>query len=309
MSQARIDMTPETVASRRAAIYAVSSLIVINFVVYLPILRAMVHHWRIDPDYSHGFLIVPLAIYFAYERKYDLEDAQISGSWWGVGLLLIGLALLAFGQLGSLLTPLRAGFVFTLMGLVLLLLGQAVFRILAFPMSFLLLMVPLPESLVNVVAFPLQLIAAKWAVWALQALSMPVLLEGNIIHLASGDLFVAEACSGLRSLMALLTLGVVFAHFFRRDHPVQQIFLVASTIPIAIFVNAIRVALTGLLANSYGFEVAGGFIHDFQGLITFSIAFVLLLGEAKLLGRLFGGDAIAGRRVAASAKGNGKVKE
>jgi exosortase len=205
--------------------------------------------------------------------------------------LLVGLALLTFGQLGSLLTPLRAGFVFSLMGLVLLLLGPAVFRILLFPMSFLLLMVPLPESLVNVVAFPLQLIAAKWAVMAMHMLSIPVLLEGNIIHLASGDLFVAEACSGLRSLMALLTLGVVFAHFFRRGHLIQQIFLVASTIPIAIFVNAIRVAVTGLLANAYGFDAAGGFVHDFQGLITFSIAFVLLLGEARILARLFGGDA------------------
>jgi exosortase len=303
MSNVQIAATAPELGSRRAGIAAVSILIALNFLVYLPILRAMVHHWRIDPDYSHGFLIVPLALYFAYERKYDIEDAPIEGSWWGVGLLMVGLAFLAFGQLGSLLTPLRAGFVFTLMGLVLLLLGREVFRILTFPMAFLLLMVPLPESLVNVVAFPLQLIAAKWAVWALQGLSIPVLLEGNIIHLASGDLFVAEACSGLRSLMALLTLGVVFAHFFRRGHLIQQIFLVASTIPIAIFVNAIRVALTGLLANAYGFEAAGGFIHDFQGLITFSIAFVMLLAEAKLLGRLFGGDSIGARPAVVVTKG------
>lgn len=307
MSDTPISSTTPAFGSRRVAISAVSVLIGFSFLVYLPILRAMVHHWRIDPDYSHGFLIVPLALYFAYERKYDIEDAPIGGSWWGVGFLLLGLTLLTFGQLGSLLTPLRAGFVFTLMGLVLLLLGKAVFRILAFPMAFLLLMVPLPESLVNVVAFPLQLIAAKWAVWALQGLSIPVLLEGNIIHLASGDLFVAEACSGLRSLMALLTLGVVFAHFFRRDHLIQQIFLVGSTIPIAIFVNAVRVALTGLLANSYGFELAGGFIHDFQGLITFSIAFAMLLAEATLLGRLFGGNAIGARAIAVVTKG--KVEE
>lgn len=299
-------MTQESVAntsvpaSRRVAAYLVFGLIGATLVVYFPILRAMVHHWRIDPDYSHGFLIVPLALYFAYERKYDLEEAPIAGSWWGVIPLLIGLALLSFGQLGSLLTPLRAGFVFTLMGLVLLILGWAVFRILLFPLSFLLLMVPLPESLVNVVAFPLQLIAAKWAVAALHMLSIPVLLEGNIIHLASGDLFVADACSGLRSLMALLTLGVVFAHFFRRGHLVQQLILVVSAIPIAIFVNAIRVALTGLLAHAYGFDAAGGFIHDFQGLITFSIAFLLLLGEAKILAKMFGGETTAARGKVAS---------
>ena len=254
--------------------------------IYWPILDAMVHHWSIDPDYSHGFLIVPLALYFAYERKYDLKKAPISGSWWGLVLLVAGLSLLSVGQLGSLLTPLRAGFVFSLMGFVLLMLGWSVFRILLFPMSFLLLMVPLPQSLVNTIAFPLQLVAAQWAVGSLQLIGMPVLLEGNIIHLPQGELFVAEACSGLRSLMALLTLGIVFAHFFRRGKPLEQILLVASTIPIAIFVNAFRVALTAYLAYSYGFDAAGGFIHEFQGLITFSLAFFMLLGEASLIDRL-----------------------
>ena len=101
-----------------------------------------------------------------------------------------------------------------------------------------------------------------------------------------GDLFVAEACSGLRSLMALLTLGVVFAHFFRRGLPVQQVVLVLSTIPIAILVNAMRVALSGFLAHYYGQEAAGGFIHEFQGMITFSVAFFLLLGLARLFDQL-----------------------
>jgi exosortase len=245
----------------------------------------MVEHWRIVPDYSHGFLIVPLAVIFAYEKKFHLAAASLRGSWWGAGLLAFGLLLLAIGQLGSLLAPLRAGYVFGVMGFVLLLLGWEVFMLLLFPLSFLLLMVPLPQSLVNVVAFPLQLIAAEWAVSILHMIGIPVLLEGNIIHLAGGDLFVAEACSGLRSLMALLTLGVVFAHFFRRESLFQQIVLVASTIPIAIMVNALRVALTGVLAHEYGQTTATGFIHEFQGLITFSIAFFLLLAESKFLRR------------------------
>lgn len=290
----------EPVASRRTVVWVFVALVTAVTVVYLPILRAMMIHWRVDPDYSHGFFVLPLALFFAYEKKYQLEAAPISGSWSGVLLLAFGLALLALGQLGSLLTPLRAGFIVTLMGLVLLLLGWPIFRILLFPLCFLLLMVPLPRSLVNVIAFPLQLIAAEAAVWFLQLLALPVNLEGNIIHLASGDLFVAEACSGLRSLMALLTLGIVFAHFFRRGRIVQQVVLVASTIPIAIFVNAVRVALTGFLAHSYGQTVASGFIHDFQGLITFSIAFVLLLGEAKLLGIVFGIEPVAGQAPARS---------
>jgi exosortase len=275
-----------TFESPKALTYQAIGVVALIGLVYMPILQAMVNHWKIDPDYSHGFLIVPLSLYFAYEKKYELEAATIKGSWWGLAPLLLGLGILAFGQLGSLLTPLRASFVFSLMGIVLLILGKEVFKILLFPGAFLLLMVPLPQSLVNVIAFPLQLIAAQWAVSSLQMLGIPVLLEGNIIHMAGGDLFVAEACSGLRSLMALLTLGVVFAHFFRRGQPIQQVILVVSTIPIAIFVNAIRVAITGFLAHHWGQDAAGGVIHEFQGMITFSIAFVLLLGEAKLLEQL-----------------------
>ena len=198
-------------------------------IVYFPILNAMVNHWRIVPDYSHGFLIAPLALYFAYEKKYELAATPVEGNWWGLGLMAIGVATLAAGQLGGLLTPLRSSYVITLMGVVLLFLGTQVFRVLLFPMAFLFLMVPLPQSLVNVAAFPLQLIAAKWAVAGLHLLGIPVLLEGNIIHLAHSDLFVAEACSGLRSLMALLTLGVVFAHFFRPGKMVQQIILIFSS--------------------------------------------------------------------------------
>ena len=275
----------DPVRSRRGLAWQTFGLLALLTVVYAPILASMVEHWRIVPDYSHGFLIVPLAMIFAYEKKFHLAAASLRGSWWGAGLLAFGLLLLAIGQLGSLLAPLRAGYVIGVMGFVLLLLGWEVFMLLLFPLSFLLLMVPLPQSFVNVVAFPLQLIAAQWAVSILQTIGIPVLLEGNIIHLAGGDLFVAEACSGLRSLMALLTLGVVFAHFFRRERPFQQIVLVASTIPIAIAVNALRVALTGVLAHEYGQAAATGFIHEFQGLITFSVAFFLLLAESRFLAR------------------------
>jgi exosortase len=165
---------------------------------------------------------------------------------------------------------------------VLLLFGRKVFEVLAFPLLFLFLMVPLPQSLVNVIAFPLQLMAANAAVESLHVMGIPALLEGNIIHLAHSELFVAQACSGLRSLMALLTLGVVFAYFLQRG-TLKRLIIVFSTIPIAIFVNAVRVALTGFLAHAYGEEAASGIIHDFQGLITFFLAFLVLLVEARLL--------------------------
>ncbi len=269
--------------TRRTQIQIGSAVIGLTAAVYAPVLYHLVLHWKIVPDYSHGFLVAPLSVYFAWERKRELARVEIEGSWWGLLPLVLGVAALSIGRLGVELTAMRSGFVLSLIGMVLLLFGREIFRILTFPLLFLFLMVPLPQSLVNVVAFPLQLLAAGAAVDALQALGIPALVEGNIIHLAHAKLFVADACSGLRSLMALLTLGVVFAYFFRKNN-IERLVLIASTIPIAIFVNAVRVALTGILTHHYGEDMASGVIHEFQGMITFSVAFVLLLLEASLIG-------------------------
>jgi exosortase len=270
------------VPQARALSIAALTTIALAIAIYAPVLWYMVLHWYEVEDYSHGFLIVPLAVYFAWERRDDLRRAEIVPDWWGVVPLALGSLSLAIGRLGTELMNMRVSFVLTLIGLVLLLLGRRVFRVLAFPLLFLFLMVPLPQSLVNVIAFPLQLIAADAAVQVLNLLNIPALREGNIIHLAHAQLFVAEACSGLRSLMALITLGVVFAYFFRKTMA-ERVIIVLSAIPIAIIVNSFRVALTGILTHRFGQEAAGGVVHETQGLFTFSIAFVLLLGEARLL--------------------------
>lgn len=268
--------------SRRRQVVMALAFVGAAIAVYAPILYYMALHWKAVDDYSHGFLIVPLALYFAWEKRAELARAEIRGSWWGLVPLLLATFTLTVGRLGVELMNLRVSFVLTLIGLTLLLLGRQVFRVLWFPLFFLFLMVPLPQSLVNVVAFPLQLLAADMAVNVLFWLEIPALREGNIIHLANAQLFVAEACSGLRSLMALITLGVVFAYFFRKSW-LERAVIVLSAIPIAILVNAFRVALTGVLTARYGEKMAGGVIHETQGLFTFGLAFVLLLGEAWLL--------------------------
>ncbi len=262
--------------------WAALALIALAIVIYAPILYYMVIHWKVVDDYSHGFLIVPLALFFAWERRPQLRRAVIESSWWGLLPLLLGTLTLTIGRLGVELMNMRVSFVLTLIGLVLLLLGKQVFKILAFPLLFLFLMVPLPQSLVNVVAFPLQLIAADSATEVLYLLKIPALREGNIIHLATTQLFVEQACSGLRSLMALVTLGVIFAYFFRKTLA-ERVIIVASAIPIAILVNAFRVALTGILTHHIGEEAASGWIHQTEGMFTFAIAMVLLLAEAWIL--------------------------
>ncbi len=270
---------------RRAAILSAGATTALALGIFGPVLYHMVRHWSAVADYSHGFLVAPLALYFAWERRRDLQRAAIRPSWWGLLPLALGSLALMIGRLGVELTAMRVSFVLTLIGLQILLLGRDVFRILLFPMLFLFLMVPLPQSLVNVVAFPLQLVAADFAVETLHLLQIPALREGNIIHLAETQLFVAEACAGLRSLMALGTLAVVFAYFFRKN-PIERVIIVLSAIPIAIFVNAFRVALTGYLAHHMGSAPAQGLIHETEGVLTFGLAFSLLLIEAWLLSML-----------------------
>ncbi len=252
------------------------ALLVALLAIYQPTLARMVGHWSQIADHSHGFVIAPLALFFAWEQRDALRRAPVEVCWWGLVPLGLSTAALSVGRFGVEIMSLRVSFVLGLIGLVLLLFGRHVFRVLAFPLTFLFLMIPLPQALINYVAFPLQLFAADWAVRMLHVIGLPVLREGNILHLPEASLFVKEACSGLRSLMALLSLGVVFAYFFRRGWG-QRIVLVAATIPIAIAVNAFRVALTGWLAFHYGPDMAKGAIHEFQGVITFGGAFGLML--------------------------------
>ncbi|MCH2172295.1 exosortase/archaeosortase family protein [Myxococcota bacterium] len=271
--------------ARRRAYLGTGFATALTVIIFSPILYYMVLHWKAVDDYSHGFLIGPLAIYFAFERRMLLKRTPIEPSWWGLLPLALGALALVVGRLGVELMAMRVSFVLTVIGMVLLLMGPHVFRVLSFPLLFLFLMVPLPQSLVNVIAFPLQLLATDIAVQSLHALHIPALREGNIIHLANTQLMVAEACSGLRSLMALGTLAIVFAYFFRKN-TVERIILIVSALPIAILVNAFRVGLTGWLTHSFGSEAAEGAVHTLEGFFTFGLAFALLLLEAWLLHKL-----------------------
>jgi exosortase len=203
----------------------------------------------------------------------------------GAGLLALGLLMLVVGSVGAELFLQRFSLVVVVAGLVWLILGTALLRELAFPLAFLVFMVPLPAIVLNAVAFPLQLFAAQSATFCMQVGGIPVLREGNTIVLTNTTLEVVEACSGIRSLQALLALGAVYGYFSQK--PVWKRWaLLFLSIPIAIAANALRVAGTGFLAHFVGAEAAQGFYHSFAGWMVFAVAFVLLLGAGTLLGRL-----------------------
>jgi exosortase len=246
------------------------------FWLYLPVFQSLFHDWSNDDNYSHGFLIVPLAAYFAWERRERLQEALVRPSVVGLAGVVAGLAMLVAGILGAEFFVSRVSVLVVLAGSIVYLWGWQYLRILAFPVLFLLLMIPIPAIIFNQIAFPLQLFASRFGTSVMQAVAVPVLREGNVIVLANTTLEVAEACSGIRSLISLITLGIVYGYFVD-SRPLVRALIVACTIPIAIVANGLRVAGTGILAHNYGVETALGFFHTFSGWLVFAAAFGLLL--------------------------------
>jgi exosortase len=243
---------------------------------YSGVLASLVNDWAHDDNYSHGFLIVPLAAYFVWERRGQLRQVASRPSAAGLAVLVGGLAMLVAGNLGAEFFLSRVSILAVTAGSVLFLGGWAWLRILGFPLLFLLLMIPIPAIVFNHIAFPLQLFASRFGTAAMQACAVPVLREGNVIVLANTTLEVAEACSGIRSLVSLLTLGIVYG-YFADSRAWVRVVIAASTVPIAIVANGIRVAGTGVLAHYFGPEAALGFFHTFSGWLVFLVAFAFLL--------------------------------
>ena len=252
---------------------------------YYEILAGLVYDWDTDPNYSHGFLVPFMSAYFLWERWEQLTTLAIRPNGWGIPLLGFGVLMLVIGSVGAELFTQRMSLIVVLSSLVLLILGKEILLHLSLPIGFLVFMIPLPSIVVNTIAFPLQIFAAQTAAFCLFNLGIPVLREGNLITLATSTLEVAEACSGLRSLMALLALGSVYGYFSQRLMW-KRWTLVIISIPIAILANAFRVTGTGVLANYWGPEAAEGFYHTFEGWLVFFVAFVLLLACGTLISRV-----------------------
>ncbi len=261
-----------------------------------PELMSLAEIWGSDDNYSHGFLIAPLALYFVWDRRHVFRSLPVERSWWGLLFILLALLLYLVGMLGGVNFLPRLSAVPLLLGGILWIGGRAWAWQLAFPVLFLLLAIPPPRFVFIQIAFPLQVFASEVAEQVLFWVSVPIVREGNVIHLPHTQLEVAEACSGLRSLQALVTVGVVFAYFFGRGW-LQRILIVGASLPIAILVNAFRVTGTGYLAYHYGLAVATGYYHTFEGFAMFALAFALLaaLGFAVIRlvpdGSKSGGDA------------------
>jgi exosortase len=242
---------------------------------YFPILHRLVGQWSTDEDMSHGFFVPVIAAFIVWQRRAELSITKPQPTMWG--LLLVGWACiqLVLGYLGTELFTARTAFVLTLIGAVWTLGGPPFLKKLAFPLCLLFLMVPIPAVIYSQITFPLQILASQLAASALDVLQIPVLREGNILNVSGHLLDVVEACSGIRSLLTLTFLALVYGYFFEKRIWVR-VALFISVIPVAILVNGSRVTITGIL-TAVKPEYAEGFFHEATGLFLFFADFVILI--------------------------------
>ena len=248
---------------------------------YLPVLIKLVNQWSTDDDVSHGFFVPVVAAYIAWTRREALLNLEWKPAWWGIGILVWAGLQGYLGMLGAELFLQRTAFLLSLLGMLLILGGTALVRELLFPLLLLPFMIPLPTVIYNSITFPLQLFASAVAEQSLEILNVPVLRDGNILYLASQPLNVAEACSGIRSLLSLSFLSLVYAYFFDRKVWMRWVLLIA-TIPIAIIANSARVTLTGVLSE-IDTSLAEGFFHEVEGWVIFLVALVMMVMVHVLL--------------------------
>jgi exosortase len=258
---------------------------------YFTVVVKLGNDWWHDENYSHG-LLIPFVIGFILwqERERFLQPESRPATWW-LGAVGIGASMLALwaGTAGAELFVQRASLVLMLASIVIYFFGFRLLRVAAVPLMLLALAIPIPQIIFNRVAFPLQLFASRCAVAAMSFFSIPVLRQGNVIELMPlgatqpKKLAVVEACSGIRSLMTLVTLAMIYAYFTRpqsgnKAYGVMRfLILVLAAVPIAILTNALRVSGTGVLARYYGTGIADGFFHSFSGWVVYIVAAALLL--------------------------------
>jgi len=256
-------------------------------VLLLVLYRDVLMNWAIDlwndDNYSHGLLIPFISLYFVRDRYTSFKQAGVCPSNSALLIVLAGLVLFILGSVGAELFSQRLSLIVVLYGLISFLEGREIARILRFPVLILFFAVPLPYILYNAVAFPLKLIATKVAVGILHLYGMPVFREGNIVHLPHTILEVVDACSGIRSLMTLITLAFFLACLMHKNI-FKRLLIMTMAIPIAVLANAARVALNGILTK-YNAAWGTGFWHEFSGWAVFVLSFVALWAISLLIGR------------------------
>ncbi len=258
--------------------WQVAALLLLIAWLYASILARLFLQWvgpHHDPNFEHGIFVPLFALFVLWQDRKQLTAITPAPSWAGLPLVVLSMLLLVLGVLGAELFFSRVSLLILLAGLIVLFEGWTFFRAVLFPWAFLILMIPIPALIMQRITFPLQMLAAKLATALLELAQVPVLREGNVIVLASKPLQVAEACSGIRSLLTLVTLAIIYGYLMETRWWVR-LTLALSAVPIAVAANSFRIFGTGLLVQYWDPDKAEGFYHALGGWLIFVVALIML---------------------------------
>lgn len=262
-----------------------ASCIILMLIAYIPTLRWMFDRWGAPESYyGHGFLIPFVSLYVVWQRRELLKKTKISGEITGLVIVAVGLFIHILCALLKVYFISGFSLIFVLYGLVLFFFGKEMVRNLMFPIFFLLAMIPLPLVLIGNLTVKLKLFAAQSSTVILNKIGFPSIRDGSIISMPNSFIAIEAPCSGLRSLIALLTLGLLFAFAMKISYA-KKALLLLSAIPIAIAANMVRIILLATINDLYGEKVAMGFFHDFSGFLVFAFAFAGLWIVGRILER------------------------
>ncbi len=267
-----------------------AALVLLIVWLYASILARLFLQWvgpNSDPNFQHGIFVPLFALFILWQDRARLKAIPPTPSWAGLPMVVLGLLMLVLGVLGAELFFSRVSLLVLLAGLTILFRGWSFFRAVLFPWAFLMLMIPIPNLVLQQVTFPLQLQAATLASALLELVQVPVLRQGNVIVLASMPLDVAEACSGIRSLLTLVTLAIIYGYLMETRMWVRVV-LVCSAVPIAVVANSFRIFGTGLLVQYWDPDKAEGFFHAFSGWLIFMVALIMLFALHHVISLIWG---------------------
>ena len=279
-SQTKSGHTNAIIAGALAAIS-----ILVCLVAFSGALRELVHRWSVQEEYSHGYLIPFISAWLLWTRREALRANMGRPSWSGLALILLAGVMQIIGKLSAIYLLSQLAFIIALIGVVLGFGGYSLLKVTFVPIIFLIFAIPLPYLIDAALSLRLELISSELGVFFIRIFQIPVFLEGNVIDLGVYKLQVVEACSGLRYLYPLMSLGFLAAYLFHAPFW-QRAFVFLSTIPITIFMNSFRIGIVGILVNYWGPQDADGLLHMFEGWIIFIACSGLLILEMYAFVRL-----------------------
>jgi len=246
----------------------------------------MIKTWNLDGSYyTHGFLIPPISAWLIWNKRAELSMCRVSPDALGyVFVGVSGLMVCAGAFLGFRVFE-QAALLPMLVGVLLVLLGRRYVKTMAFPLAFLVFMIPIPSSITQTIAFKIKILATEGAVFLANLLWLPMLRQGSYIHFKDDHLLIGEVCGGLRSLIALLALGALLAHL-SKSRAWARIGLFLMSVPVAIGANIFRIFFLCVVGYAFGSAKAGGWVHDVSGILIFVVAFGMFLGLDSFLRRV-----------------------